>query len=213
MPIFDYIPFINYIPDLLHLFLRVTGKMSNIFFRKFQQHDGYSSTKFQDAYKEFLTNTRRISDPVIVDQKNNNKLKDLMGEEFKRLASNISLLRTIYKDLNGINIMINVWEGFFQIYENIKINQLSYVKIEELCLNWLGQFLSIFSHEDLTPYMHVFVFHLHEFFELYGNINIFNLQVLEKKNDIVTTQFYHSTNRHKKPAKTKKLVNQLVTTI
>ena len=190
-----------YMPDLLHLFLRITGKLSNLFFRKLQQHDGYSNNDFQNAYKDFLTNTCQINDPIVLDEKKKQKVKDLMGEEFKRMASNINCLSTIFKDLAEIQTLMKKLEGFFKLYEKVKLNHLSHEKLKEDTLNWLGPFLSVFSHEDMTPYIHVFVYHLHEFVQLYGNINLFNLQGLEKKNDIVTTQFHHTTNRHKKTTK------------
>ncbi len=39
--------------------------------------------------------------------------------------------------------------------------------------------------------------HLHEFVELYGDVNLFNQQGLEKLNDQTTTQFFRGTNKKK----------------
>ena len=57
-------------------------------------------------------------------------------------------------------------------------------------------FLSIYNKNVATPYIHAFVCHLHEFVELYGDINAFNLQGLERLNEMTTGQYFKSTNKH-----------------
>ncbi len=56
--------------------------------------------------------------------------------------------------------------------------------MKELTLDWLGDFLHVYSNEDVTPYILKFVFYLHEFKELYSEFNLtineFNLEGLEK---------------------------------
>ena len=65
---------------------------------------------------------------------------------------------------------------------------------------WLEAYLSIEGAEsrELTPYIHCFVSHLPEFIEKYGDINLYNVQGLEKVNDFATQYYHGSTNKHKK---------------
>ena len=195
-PIFNFLPFTSIIPDLLHLFLRITGKLSKIFFKKLQQEDGYNTKFFQTAYEEFLCINCQINSPIVIDEQTNRKiLRDLKGDEFLRISKNINELTNIFENFNRISDYMNVWNGFFSIYFKIKKNEFDHKNLKEETLKWFGDFLSIYSHEEVTPYMHVFVFHLHEFIELYGDLDSFNLQGLEKKNDIITCQYYRATNR------------------
>ena len=48
--IFYFIEFNRSVPDLLHLFLRITGKISKLFFKKCQEHN----KEFANNYLGFL---------------------------------------------------------------------------------------------------------------------------------------------------------------
>ena len=47
----------------------------------------------------------------------------------------------------------------------------------------------------MTPYAHLFVAHLAKFIQTFGDIDIYNIQGLEKLNDLTTKQYYRATNR------------------
>jgi hypothetical protein len=80
---------------------------------------------------------------------------------------------------------MKVWTEFYEIYTLIKYDQVTAERMKELTLDWLGDFLHVYSNEDVTPYIHMLVFHLHEIKELYSEFNLtineFNLEGLEKK--------------------------------
>ena len=59
---------------------------------------------------------------------------------------------------------------------------------------WTTDFLCIYQTTDVTPYMHAFRCHAPEFLKLYGNIANFNQQGLEKYNDVVSKDFFRSSN-------------------
>jgi hypothetical protein len=59
-------------------------------------------------------------------------------------------------------------------------------------------FCNDFIQANLRPYIHIFVCHLHEFQELYGNVNLFNQQGEEKLNDLITIDYFKSTNKSNK---------------
>lgn len=66
--------------------------------------------------------------------------------------------------------------------------------------SWVKLFNSLYQTKDVTPYMHAFAMHVPEFLSLYGNINMFSQQGLEKLNDLTTIHFQHSTNHKESQA-------------
>lgn len=61
--------------------------------------------------------------------------------------------------------------------------------------NWMGIYRSVFLAKDVTPYIHILVSHLHEFWAIHGDINLFNQEGFEKKNDQTRIKYFSSTNR------------------
>jgi hypothetical protein len=60
---------------------------------------------------------------------------------------------------------------------------------------WLSLYISIYGHDRITPYIHIFSCHLHEFALVFENINDYNQQGFEKQNDQLTKDFQRSTNK------------------
>ena len=54
---------------------------------------------------------------------------------------------------------------------------------------------SNFFADEVTPYIHIFVSHFHEFMELHGDQNIFNQEGLERLNYDVRQIYHKSTNK------------------
>ena len=115
-----------------------------------------------------------------------------------------------------------VWFGFYKILNEIKSFknestipnynpvQTSIEKLRVDLKNWLQNYLLINEKNrnlsTMTPYIHVFVFHIPQLLEINHDLNIFNTQGLEKLNDFCT-QYYHScTNKH---SEQKEYLNQL----
>ena len=91
---------------------------------------------------------------------------------------------------------------FTDTIEKIRKNELNESNLDELkedLKNWLGQYVELVPRntKEITPYIHIFAFHLPEFILKHKNINIYNLQGLEKLNDFVTQIYHCSSNKHK----------------
>lgn len=84
---------------------------------------------------------------------------------------------------------------FYEIVNQVKGVQLEASEVKQRTRQWLELFLSVYNKATVTPYMHAFVAHLHEFVHLYKDINAFNCQGLEKLNDISTAQYFKGTNK------------------
>lgn len=67
--------------------------------------------------------------------------------------------------------------------------------LEKMLVNWLELFIDCYFEQHITPYMHAFVYHVPEFMRVYKNLDLFNLQGLEKLNDISTLIYHRSTNK------------------
>ncbi|RNA17410.1 hypothetical protein BpHYR1_013024 [Brachionus plicatilis] len=50
----------------------------------------------------------------------------------------------------------------------------------------------------VTPYIHAFCSHVHQFQKFHGDINLFNLQGLGKLNDQTTIQYFKASNKREK---------------
>jgi hypothetical protein len=61
---------------------------------------------------------------------------------------------------------------------------------------WLKDFLAIYSSEEITPYMHIFVCHTHEFNRFYVDIHKYNMEGVEKTNHNFIQTYFASTNKN-----------------
>ena len=65
---------------------------------------------------------------------------------------------------------------------------------------WVRHFCSVHQAKHVTPYIHAFGMHIHEFISLYGNLSKFSQQGLEKLNDTTTIHYLRGTNHRKNDA-------------
>jgi hypothetical protein len=79
-------------------------------------------------------------------------------------------------DNPDLNIVEMIWEEFYNIYELILSNEITVNNLQSCTNQWTQMYSFIYMGQGLTPYMHLFYGHLHEIFEKYGNIHLFNLQ-------------------------------------
>ena len=82
------------------------------------------------------------------------------------------------------------------IFNDIKSNQINTEDTKKKTKDWLLDFAKLYDVAHITPYMHCFSNHLHEFVEMYGGINQFNLEGLEKLNDLTHGHVFRATNMH-----------------
>ena len=93
-PLIDFVKTENIIPDILHLFLRVSDKLINLLKSDLQQMDLTFSTLIEDnvnfkKYVDFLENIK-IRKPYYLKDRNL-VLRDLSGDEKKKLFNHIDL--------------------------------------------------------------------------------------------------------------------------
>lgn len=90
---------------------------------------------------------------------------------------------------------------FFNFREILNLIKLDNSKgfdvngLKNMLKDWLFDFIKI--EPKITPYVHIFCFHIPEFIETHGNLNLFSMQGLEKCNGFSKVNFFRQTNRHK----------------
>ncbi|CAF1643698.1 unnamed protein product, partial [Didymodactylos carnosus] len=71
-----------------------------------------------------------------------------------------------------------------------------------------------FGYDAITPYIHILASHIAEFYQKYDDLNKYSLQGVEKMNDVLTIDYFRSTNKKGKYLKQiirKRLIQILLT--
>ncbi|RNA32675.1 hypothetical protein BpHYR1_027990 [Brachionus plicatilis] len=205
-PIFkDIIPISRYIIDMLHLYLRISDNLLNLLIKECCEADKFDMgaiSKFDLSQYHHLNtlqttlrskcNIRLMFQWVPETRKLN--WRDLVGPEKNRLFENLRLVEVIPEYAN-LELLQKIWDDFYSIIKLVRNNELNADQLKQNTRDWLADLLKIYPRTTVTPYMHAFVAHLHEFVFLYQDINAFNCQGLEKLNDISTNQYFKGTNK------------------
>jgi hypothetical protein len=91
----------------------------------------------------------------------------------------------------------NVWSRFYEIFNNIKAIQYDKNTLKSETKDWLDNFyLKTYQKASVrSVYIHIFVHHLHEFIDLYPQINKFTTQGIEKLNDKCSGFYFKGCNK------------------
>jgi hypothetical protein len=126
------------------------------------------------------------------------ELKDVYPKDV-RTNKTAEELKEEYSIKRKRDNMQELFKMFYIVYLGITSeNPYTSSEIREITSVWHALFLQTFHSSKVTPYIHIFVCHLHEFQELYGNVNLFNQQGVEKLNDLITIDYFKSTNKSNK---------------
>lgn len=214
-PIVDFIDFNLVIVDMLHLYLRITDKFFEILIARLDEKDriGLSSKNLKqrpcfNRFVDFLEKQCKINKPFYPceQEKNKYKLRSLNSNEraicFNKLID--VKIRILFPELeNETATCLNyVFANFMETIDSIKRNEYNatnIITLKDNLFRWLGCYVKLMPslNRQITPYIHCYVFHMPEFIVNFREINLYNLQGLEKLNDF-STQIYHSaTNKHK----------------
>ena len=105
----------------------------------------------------------------------------------------------------------NLWRKFYELYNNMKSQKTSPIQFANQARQWLDLFLTpsqgepntiafkkgLYRPKDVTPYMHVLVYHLPEFMEQHWKFGLgaFSCAPVEKKNHDQVSSFFRKTMR------------------
>ena len=208
-PLFPTIPVHHVVPDILHLFLRITDVLINLLIQDLRRLDGIEKTRIQsfsrtDAvnvakYERFLNDSCKISFHMYVEKDAKMlKWRDLTGPEKLKLFNTIDI-STLFTNLTNPKDTQKLWVDFISIYNTLCLESITkdQIKMFKIAVeNWLKLFIKLYQTKNVTPYIHILSCHVHEFLDLYGSLAPFSQQGLEKLNDDITKDYFRSTNHH-----------------
>ncbi len=216
-PLIDFIEFDCVVIDLLHLLLRISDQLFDRLQEKLIQKDNNDSIELANrpcfqAFELFLRDNCKITKPFIFSIKNTQmsiRMRSLNGSErgkiFTKIFENDQDFDDIFANLDlNFEYENYVWKNFIEIYLRIKVfdSKDDSIRIDEDVASlkndlkdWLEIYILLSGRDHITPYIHAFVFHIPEFILKYRKINLYNVQGLEKLNDLVTKSYHRSTNK------------------
>jgi len=203
------IPLENFVVDILHLFLRISERLGHCLLNDFVLADNlvnvnYDPKKHKNISMliEFLEEKCKIK---VLKLKYTNQSIDsiftkMQGPEkikmFNYIISNNDFLNLLtHCKIRLADKKVKLWQFFYKIINDIKDNTLDY-DFSGACQKWLLEFKTLYGNRKITPYIHIFGFHVPEQILKYGTLAYYECQGLEKFNDLSTRIFFHSTNKH-----------------
>ena len=203
------LPINRFIIDLLHLFLRVSDKLFVNLIDKIKTAD-----KFSDKYnpmkhtnlEKMISYLKECKIPIYDFYCEENSISkiftSLQGPHrirvFNRIVKDDSFLKLLESmpKIEKPDEIYLLWKDFYSILTCIKSEQLPDLDYMERLINkWFVKYVSLYGKANVTPYIHMFNYHLIDLYKKYGNINYFNTQGLEKLNDLSTMDYFKTTNK------------------
>ena len=197
-PLFPFISINRVIIDTLHLFLRISDKLTDLLIRDLRIYDDTNTTHLEPTYLEkyeaFINEKCKIRFNFSQDRDSKDfKYRDFTGPEKVRLFQNINIPAT-FPALDNKTELQDLWTNFFDLINEINEDTCDAKKVDEKAKAWVTSFTDIYLAKDVTPYMHALAMHIGEFIHLHGSVVKFTQQGLEKLNDVTTKQFQRATN-------------------
>ncbi|RNA33906.1 hypothetical protein BpHYR1_024178 [Brachionus plicatilis] len=150
--------------------------------------------KYLAIYIQFFQEKCRIKVDHFETPVKGNVTPDFVGDEKERISEIIDFIND-FQSIVKIDSIHKLWVDFYEIYYLLKDNAIMPYLMKKKTIDWLELFLKIYLSTHLTPYIHAFTTHLFQFQRVYGDINLFNLQGLEKLNDQTTNEYFKSSNK------------------
>ena len=127
--------------------------------------------------------------------------KQLKGNETELLCEKVDFKYVFSQNdlsIETIEKFTKLLRDFIKIIRNVKEKSYSNINLlEKETEEWLNLFKDAFHFDQITPYMHIFFCHMPSILYNVKDIDIYNIQGLEKLNDLTTQQYFRASNRQK----------------
>ena len=205
-PLFQSVPIDHVVPDILHLYLRITDVLFNLLIVDLQRYDAVAKSsnpawksRYLDQLQFFINDSCKINFHFFVSQGSKEiHWRDLMGPE-KCVFFRKILLTEQFPDLPNVRTIQGLWSDFITLESRLHSESVSPVEAKDIgqdAKDWVVKFTTIYQSKFVTPYLHIFAMHITEFLLKYKSLVIFTLQGMEKLNDATTIDFAKSTNHN-----------------
>ncbi|RIB28565.1 hypothetical protein C2G38_2137290 [Gigaspora rosea] len=199
----------NYIPDELHLLLRISDTLMECFFNdltKKKEFEKQIKPNIEAAFKDL-----GVRFEFFKSTSSKWNWTSLMGTDKKKMLEKFPVAQFI-TGIRGENIEV-LWREFYRLYKVLRQSQLTDQEIYQFKVdaeNWVRAFCRPsqgfinsslnFGHyrkADVTPYMHVFAKHIplfmHQLKSKGLSLRIFSTSSIEKKNHSQVRLFFGGT--------------------
>ncbi len=207
-PLFD-IPLDYVVVDELHLLLRITDNLTENLVLEAKQilrHNNLSLVQCEEFFKSCGVPGFKIWQNKTTKQW---EWTSLTGVDKKKLLKNLpaKLLAHSFPCFHeDTRIQIaNLWADFEVLYSDYinspKVTTDNCTKFHGLAKQWINDFISVgtrregYSKADISPYMHIMVYHLPYLMALHSSLKPFTGQGLEKVNDDLKLIYYNRCNK------------------
>ena len=207
-PVVTCIEFCNYVMDVLHLIINVGRKLIELLFAELLTYDNLKTNNAKDLSKLlnvnklniFLVYLLKVSHAITAPNQNskNFNVSSFTGAKYLKILESIDI-PNLFEFSSGQNLIKiqQIWKKFYEIIINIKENNWNHLQLQTETRIFYQLFLEKYLEKHVTPYIHGFVDHMHQFMELHGNIYILNCEGLEKANHFNTQCYHRRSNKHK----------------
>ncbi|GBC52211.2 hypothetical protein GLOIN_2v1787271 [Rhizophagus irregularis DAOM 181602=DAOM 197198] len=209
--LFPVIDLLNYIPDELHILLRISDILMECLFRDLFKKNDFERN-FKEKIEKKMNNINIHFEFYRSSAQGTWNWTSLMGPEKKKMLQYFPVSEFI-PGVRGVDIE-NLWRKFYQLYEVLRKpshTEAEILKFEEDAKNWvrtfcrptIGQMNSataipgLYRKDDVTPYMHMLTMHVPYFMrrlkEKGLSLRLFSTSSVEKKNHDQVRLFFGGT--------------------
>ncbi len=183
----DYITYNQVVIEILHMWLRITGRLFqnlardivNISVTTIDKLDRAKHKEF-NAYFQYLHEVCNLKSvkPFPKNERGAESLHgDMNGDDTEKFVSKLFYLRSLFDYFDDGESKFKIWTLFYKIYMKIRHNgYLSSGHLKKDTWEWMDLYIHCYNENTITPYMHIFAVHLHEQMEKFGNISYFCTQ-------------------------------------
>ena len=205
-PLFDMISLNHWIPDELHLMLRITDRLWNLVMAELMEYGLFNDT----AQKIIIEEMRQIKVNFHFWQNKESKSwchTSLMGDDKLKVLQFFDLTKILSRQ--RADMIRNLWNKFYELYIKMKDQTVKAEDFQCEAREWLTLFLTpsvgipntrefkkgLYKPDDITPYIHVLVYHISEFMTIHQKwgLKSFSCSGVEKKNHEQVSYFFRKT--------------------
>jgi len=199
------IPFQFVVVDTLHMFLRIMGRLFHqvieaVVNKECEEVLTAEMAKIKVEFK-FFEEFNQLA------EKYERKWTALDGKQLQSVLEKLDITRVIEAvgevDAEGVN---ELWSGFKTLMRALQVKEdhpdyIDPIHFQSHARDWGKLFMELFYDDDLTPYIHVFVYHVPQFLQMHGTLINFNCQPVEKKNHWQSQTFHRGSQKGGKNSK------------
>ncbi|GBC07443.1 hypothetical protein RclHR1_07480003 [Rhizophagus clarus] len=198
-PLFDMIPLQNWVPDELHMMLCITDVLWRLVIDELKSRNTWGDKASNVIVKEMKCICVRFHF-WLEEGSTNWQYTSLMGQDKLTVLQHFDLGK-LFPHSRAVQIR-SLWNNFYLLHNAVKDPKTDVIQFSNDARAWLHQFLdsSFYQTSDITPYMHVLVYHIPEMMHIHRRFGLaaFSCSAVEKK---TISKFLTSLEKQQKMVK------------